>query len=191
MRKSSRYNHTGYLSAGHLCIHSSELRGVMRLGIVTILLLFLGIQTASAQKQLVSTVDFNDALAYYRPRIALSDDGSYAVSWEAFRKLDESEEWQVAVQRFAANGNPVGSLQYLTHSAACDEQQVDDAVSERGLRNIDMSFASDGLLMMSMEQFEFLEETGARLANQTSRARLSLLDEAGQEYQPDTELDCA
>lgn len=181
----------------------------MRIGIATIFLFlwmqlpgeympgehFTGITSAVAQKQLISTVDFEEALVYYRPRISIAENGDYAVSWEMLRKLENAEEWQIGLQRFAAGSAMKGASQYLQQSTVCNQQNpAFDEVShldiEGGLRNVEMEFSEKGLLVLSMEQFQLFQEEGDDAHRQMSSARVSVLDEQGEEFQPAAQNIC-
>ncbi len=167
----------------------------MRKGIVTALVLLLGVQVAFAQKQLVSTVDFDSELVYYRPRIAMSAMGTYAVSWEALRKLEDAEEWQIGLQRFAADSERIAEVVYLSKSVVCSAQSMEqfNAMPEKledGLRNVEMDFSSDGLLVLSMEQFRHFREAETRAHKQISSVRVSLMEKGGEGFQPASEEPC-
>ncbi|MEM8488584.1 MAG: T9SS type A sorting domain-containing protein [Bacteroidota bacterium] len=167
----------------------------MRTGIATTLLLLLVVQAAFAQKQLVSTVDFDSELVYYRPRIAMSAEGAYAVSWEALRKMEDAEEWQIGVQRFGADSERLADKLYLSKSVVCSAQSIDDFNAlpdemEDGLRNVEMDFSSDGLLVLSMEQFRLFREADTRAHKQISSVRVSLMDQGGEEFQPASDEPC-
>ncbi|MFK7848444.1 MAG: T9SS type A sorting domain-containing protein [Rhodothermales bacterium] len=181
----------------------------MRIGIATIFLFlwmqlpgaylpgghFSGIQEAVAQKQLISTVDFEEALVYYRPRISIAENGDYAVSWEALRKLESREEWQIGLQRYTAGSTRIGSSQYLQQSAVCNQQSptfsdLPHVDFEGGLRNAELEFSQKGLLVVSMEQFQLFQEDGKDAHRQMSSARVSVLNEQGEEYQPAAENIC-
>lgn len=174
----------------------------MRSGIATILL-FLLIQLsmplqAMAQKQLVSSVDFDESLVYYRPRIALSASGAYAVSWEVLKKLEAGEEWQIGLQRFTPVGNRMDTNMHLSPAQFCNPFAGDALAKmnepesvERGLRNVEMDFSAEGLLMLSMEQFQVYRENGSEEPAQLSGTRVSVLDEQGQEITPAPQRNCA
>ena len=157
----------------------------MRIGIGIVLLL-LGAEPTLAQRQLVSTVDFDEALVYYRPRVALAESGDYAVSWEALRKLEDDEEWQVGLRRFSADGEALSSPQYLSQAAYCDNTADSQ---ESGIRNADMGF-SDGLLVVSLEQFQRFLDPDSRERQQLSSVRVSVLDEEGAIFRPASDLAC-
>ena len=167
----------------------------MRTGIATILLLFLGVEAVFAQKQLVSTVDFDSELVYYRPRIAMSAHGTYAVSWEALRKMEDAEEWQIGLQRFGADSERISDVLYLSKSVVCSAQSMADFNGlpdemEDGLRNVEMDFSSDGMLVLSMEQFRLFREVDTRAHKQISSVRVSLMDQGGEEFQPASDKPC-
>lgn len=177
------------------------------IGLYLIVLMLVGAAPVLAQKQLVSTVDFEDALIYYRPRVALADNGAYAVAWEALRKLDDDEEWQIGLRRFDVDGLHDEGIQYLTKETFCRSEPSsgrkknagknltdDDLRSqfvEEGLRNVDMDFSEDGLLIVSTEQFRRTSGFGKEPRDQSSGMRVSLLDAGGENFSLNSDAACA
>ncbi len=168
---------------------------------IGIVLLILGADLAVAQRQLVSTVDFEEALVYYRPRIALAENGDYAVSWEALRKLENDEEWQVGLSRFKATGEEIGSSLYLSQATICGSDHSSSNSTgknnfeershvESGIRNADMGFSADGSLVISLEQFLLSLDPETQETQQFSSVKVSVLDQNGEASQNIADLDC-
>ncbi len=170
----------------------------MRSGVATtfLLILFLLLESspAIAQKQLVSSVDFDNALVYYRPRIALSARGEYAVSWEMLKKLENGEEWQIALQRFSAQGERLDADMRLLADQYCIPFEGKDASQqeyiEHGLRNVEMDFSAEGMLSLSMEQFQVFRDAGSQDPRQLTGFRMSMFDAQGQEMLPAQKRSC-
>ena len=114
----------------------------------TLLLMVAMCWTANAQKNIVSSVDYEHELAYYRPRIALAGDGSHAVAWESFRKLKDTEEWQIGIQKFEPEGTVSQGVIYLQDPASCLSEHAEGG---RGVQNADIHFGVDGQLIIAME----------------------------------------
>ena len=114
----------------------------------TLLLMMAMCWTASAQKNIVSSVDYEHELAYYRPRIALARDGAHAIAWESFRKLKNTEEWQISVQKFESRGEVSQDVIHLQDPASCPGDGLEGG---RGVQNADIHFGVDGQLIISME----------------------------------------
>ena len=114
----------------------------------TLLLMMAMCWTAHAQKSIVSSVDYEHELAYYRPRIALATDGAHAIAWESFRKLKNTEEWQISVQKFESRGELSQEVIHLQDPASCSGDGVEGG---RGVQNADIHFGVDGQLIISME----------------------------------------
>lgn len=132
-------------------------------GILTILLMLLMVplwQPIMAQRQLVSMVDFEEALAYYRPRVAVASDGGYAVAWEALRKLDRSEAWHLGVQQFTAAGEPVATPYYVTPESLCNLPGLSSDV-----QNADMVYGEHDELIITINQFSRPSENAGHLDN--------------------------
>lgn len=171
---------------------------MMRSGIATIslflLCLLIGASPVVAQKQLVSSVDFDNVLVYYRPQIALSAKGEYVVSWEMLKKLDDGEEWQIGIQRFTAAGDRLNMDQPLSSDQFCAtfDQNTPGVLEhiENGLRNVEMNFSPEGMLTLSMEQFQVFRDAGSRDPQQLTGTRLSVLDTQGQDVLPAQKRSC-
>ncbi len=137
-------------------------------GILITMLILLAVplwQPAVAQRQLVSTVNFEEALAYYRPRVAVAADGGYAIAWEALRKLDRSESWHLGVQQFTAAGEPVSKPYYITPESLCSLPGVSSDV-----QNADMIYGENDELIISINQFSRASENTERLDNSIALA---------------------
>ncbi len=119
----------------------------MRIWIV-FLFLCASCYTAAAQKKWVSSVDYEQELAFYRPRITLGEHGTYAVAWETYRKLPDDEEWQIALQRFGPAGEALGPVEYLRDEGYC-ERGANQQTS--GFQNVDLSLGSEDMLYLSVE----------------------------------------
>ena len=115
----------------------------MRIGIAIVFCL-LTVHSANAQKLLVKSIDYEESLTYFRPRIALADDGEFAVAWETLQKYAHTESWHIAVQRFHSTGVPADSLQFLMPDHVGD-------VSFSGFQNAEVSFDDSGMLWLSVE----------------------------------------
>ena len=129
---------------------------------------------ASAQKNVVSSVDYEYELTLYRPQIALLGDGTHAIAWESLAKLPSTEEWQIGVLTFAADGSALDEAIYLRDPESCVDAEVE---GYRGVQNADIQFSREGELLIAMEpEIDIYNE---RL-HKRPRAILSKLNRAGQ-----------
>ena len=119
---------------------------VRRLTVLLFLSLFC--YTASAQKSWVVSVDYEQELAFYRPRVAIAEDGRIAVAWETYKKLVDSEEWQIGVQQFNPSGQPKDEVAFIRDPETC-ESEVEG--HQRGVQNADLQFGDDSQLYLAME----------------------------------------
>ena len=103
---------------------------------------------ANAQKNLVTSIDYEFELALYRPQIALASDGSHAVAWESYAKLLDTEEWQIGTMTFASTGVPLDEAIYLRDPSSCVPEDIE---GYRGVQNADIHFDRDGMLFIAME----------------------------------------
>ena len=103
---------------------------------------------ASAQRNWVASVDYDEELTFYRPRISLAQDGTSAVAWETYRKLTDGEAWHIAVQKFTVEGTPIGETTLLGDDRGCGKQEGLEPV---GVQNADIEFDKKGFLFIAME----------------------------------------
>ena len=121
----------------------------MRIGIAIVLLLstlFLSTLHIATAQQLVKTINYDESLTFFRPRVALADDGAFAVAWETLQKLTDAERWQIAIQQFRPAGVPLDTLHYLDATLVGRE-------GDAGLRNAELAFNDTGRLWLSMEYY--------------------------------------
>ena len=109
----------------------------------------------------------------YRPRIALANDGSYAIAWEEFRQLEFTENWQIAVQRYAANGQPLEGVHYFDPPSC----STTDVWLNDDMQHVELLYNANGQLVVVMEhigafQFIFSERF-------TSEITLAVIDVNG------------
>ena len=103
---------------------------------------------ASAQKNMVTSIDYDYELTLYRPQIALSKDGTHAVAWESLAKLPNTEEWQIGVLTFDPSGAALDEAIYLRDPESCVSEDVE---GYRGVQNADIQFSKEGELLVAME----------------------------------------
>lgn len=103
---------------------------------------------ASAQKNVVTSIDYDYELALYRPQITLSRDGTHAVAWESLAKLPSTEEWQIGVLAFDPSGSALDEAIYLRDPESCVGEDVE---GYRGVQNADIQFSREGELLVAME----------------------------------------
>ena len=141
--------------------------------VFTWLLLLAMCWPASAQKNLVANIDYEFELALYRPQIALASDGGHAIAWESYAKLLDTEEWQIGMMTFAANGAPLDEAIYLRDPSSC---VPDDVEGYRGVQNADIHFDREGMLFIAMEPE--MDVYNGRL-HKRPRTILSKIDQTG------------
>ena len=129
---------------------------------------------ASAQKNLVASIDYDYELTLYRPQITLSRDGTHAVAWESLAKLPGTEEWQIGVVAFSPNGSALDEAIYLRDPESCVREEVE---GYRGVQNADIQFSNEGDLLVAMEP-EIDVYNG--FLHKQPRAILSTFNQAGQ-----------
>ena len=110
---------------------------------------------------------------YYRPRVALAPDGSYAIAWEEFRQLEFIEEWQIGVQRFSPAGVPLGQTIYFD-PASCT---TTDVWLSDGMEHVELAYTPTGDLLVIMEHFgEFSFVVSSRF---TTEITMGIIDANG------------
>ena len=85
----------------------------------------------------------------YRPQVALSNDGSYALAWEEYRQLEFTENWQIAVQRFSATGQPLGNVIYFDPPSC----STTDVWLNDNMQHVEMAYNDAGQLIVVMEHY--------------------------------------
>ena len=120
-----------------------------RIRIWTALLLLTAMcWTANGQKNRVVSINYEHEIAYYRPRITLAKDGSHAVAWETYKKLYDTEEWQIGVQKFLPKGVADKDVVYLRDPVVCTDEKSE---GRQGVQNADIHYSADGQLIVAME----------------------------------------
>ena len=135
------------------------------------------VQTATAQKQLVKTIDYEESLTYYRPRVTLANDGAMAIAWESLQKYDQAERWEIAVKRFSPKGVSIDSTRLIAPTF------IDDAPPSAEMRNVELDVDERGSLWVSLESYVESDtiERGTQVVigffDRTNRYRVVAVDE--------------
>ena len=133
--------------------------------------------TTNAQTNMVSSVDYDKELAYYRPRIAFAEDGSHAIAWEAYRKLQDTEEWQISIQKFDPDGEISQDVIYLNDPVSCIGNESEGG---RGVQNADIHFSADGQMIVAMEPVAIID--AGSVQEKRPRTIISLINQSGRVY---------
>ena len=142
--------------------------------VFTWLVLLVMCWPVNAQKNVVAPINYEYELTLYRPQIALSKDGTHAVAWESLAKLVDTEEWQIGVLTFSANGSALDEPVYLRDQKSCVDEGIEGF---RGVQNADIKFNAEGDVVIAMEpEVDIYNE---RL-HKEPRTILSRLDQTGQ-----------
>lgn len=123
-----------------------QLRTALWVGITCLSIVLPGAVQAQAPVPLAVQ---DTILDYGRPRIAVAQDGSYAVAFEALVQASGSSfsNWQIAVQRYSAAGAPVGPT-HLFDGESCSG--LDLWLSDI-MEHAELAFRSDGILLVLMQ----------------------------------------
>ena len=77
-----------------------------------------------------------------RPTIAIGPNGVFAIAHEAF-----DGEWKIAVQMYSAVGTPIGPTNFFVGESCSGI----DVWTSDFMENVELSFRSDGILLVLMQ----------------------------------------
>ncbi|NNE34321.1 MAG: hypothetical protein HKN13_03740, partial [Rhodothermales bacterium] len=143
---------------------------------VALVILALSVSPANLQAQIGGTSITAERVSIdqYRPRIAAAADGSFAIAWETLEESQFATEWKIAVQRYAANGSPVGPLNLFDPESGCFAL---DSWTFDGMQNVELAFNGAGQLLVLMEHFG--EYDIITTSQRSSELTLGLVDQNG------------